>query len=114
MKEIIINIANDFTDTPGPRYIDEGNFSGELFRKKLLLKKYNLAKKNNLNLVIELDGAYGYPPSFLEEAFGGLVRETKDNPNTIKKIIKFTSKTRPQLIERIYEYIDGATDKKNG
>ena len=33
---ILINICNDFTDTPGARYRSEGDFSGEEFRETIL------------------------------------------------------------------------------
>jgi len=39
MQSIKINIARDFSPTPGPRYIHEGNNSGELFRKEILYPK---------------------------------------------------------------------------
>ena len=66
-----INIVKDFSDTPGGRTISEGEFSGELFREQLLLPKYTEA------IEIDFDGAFGYPPSFLDEAFGGLVKILK-------------------------------------
>lgn len=69
-----IIIAKDFSDTPGGRKISEGDFSGELFRQQLLLPKYEEAVKKNDKLEIDFDGAFGYPPSFLDEAFGGLVK----------------------------------------
>ncbi len=63
------NIARDFTDVPGPRYIKLGKFSGEKFRSVLIKL---LEEHEAIELV--LDGAEGYPSSFLEESFGGLVR----------------------------------------
>lgn len=72
-----INIVKDFSDTPGGRTISEGEFSGELFREQLLLPKYKEAIDKNEKLEIDFDGAFGYPPSFLDEAFGGLVKILK-------------------------------------
>ncbi len=68
-----IRICEDFTDTPGGRYITEGDFSGELFRNKILYPK--LQEANGDKLIVDFDGCYGFGTSFLEEAFGGLVRE---------------------------------------
>lgn len=68
MREIVI--ARDFTTFPGGRYIVNGKGSGELFRKEFLIPV--LEKSDRAR--VHLDGAVGYPSSFLEEAFGGLVR----------------------------------------
>ena len=74
---ININIAQDFSDAPGGRTIKEGPFSGEEFRRNILIPKYLEAKDTNQRLLINFDGAFGYSTSFLEESFGGLVRELK-------------------------------------
>lgn len=74
MKEICISIATDFTPTPGGRYARDGKWSGEEFRDSLVAPKLAEAKVLGAALVINLDGTAGYATSFLEEAFGGLVR----------------------------------------
>lgn len=104
----IINISKEFTTTPGPRYIYQGDKSGEQFRTEKLLPAYLNARKDGIFITIELDGVYGYPPSFLEESFGGLVRITKDSPEKIKKLLEFKCEARPYLKEKIYKYIDDA------
>lgn len=76
MENIIYSIANEFTKTPGPRGKKEGKKSGEEFLEKVLLPKFREAISKKIKLVIDLDGTYGYPPSFLDESFGGLVKET--------------------------------------
>lgn len=76
-QDIFLSIANDFTKTPGGRCREDGEFSGEQFRKELLAPKYLEAVRRNVKLVVDLDGVAGYATSFLEEAFGGLVREMK-------------------------------------
>jgi hypothetical protein len=70
MEKLII-IAQDFAVMPGGRKIQDGPFSGELFRKSIL----EPALRNDGTIVIDLDGVRGYGSSFLEEAFGGLVRD---------------------------------------
>jgi hypothetical protein len=69
-SEHMISVARDFSRTPGPRYVRQGNWSGEKFRKRLEeeLRQYE-------RVVVDLDGTRGYGSSFLDEAFGGLVRE---------------------------------------
>lgn len=72
-----IVIAEDFSNAPGARYESEGPNSGEKFRKELLLPNYLAAEKNGEKLEVNFDGCYGFATSFLEESFGGLIRELK-------------------------------------
>ncbi|MBQ6979659.1 MAG: STAS-like domain-containing protein [Clostridia bacterium] len=106
MEKIIINIAKDFSETPGPRYQKDGEFSGEEFREKVLVPKYNEAVEKKVKLEINLDGGYGYPPSFLEEAFGGLVR--KFGKEEVVKTLEFVSLEEPYLLETIQKYMEKA------
>ena len=106
---ISINISNDFSRTPGGRSIGEGSFSGEKFRKELLKPKFEQAKITNDILIVDLDGGYGYATSFLEEAFGGLARDTKDDD--VMKII-IHSAEEPALIDKIAEYMRDALKEK--
>lgn len=71
MSEIKINIADDFSKYPSGRVISDGPNSGERFRKEILLP----ALRKTGTIILILDGVNGYPSSFSEEAFGGLVRE---------------------------------------
>ncbi len=99
---MVINIAKEYTKTPGGRFIREGEFSGEDFRIKMLEPIYKEAQANNEQLTVILDGGYGYGSSFLEEAFGGLVRSLKD-PQISKIVI--VSEEEPKLIKDIKGYI---------
>lgn len=101
---IIINIAKDFSDTPGGRFIKEGPYSGELFRKDLLLPKYNEAKEKSEKLTINMDGCYGYASSFLDEAFGVLSKEFNDKE--IMDRIEIISNDEPGLRKRIEKLIE--------
>ena len=101
---ININIAKEYSNTPGSRYRFEGKFSGEDFRETLLLPRLLEAEKNDDLLEINLDGGYGYATSFLEEAFGGLVRRLKRKDFTYR--ISFISQDEPSLIDEIWKYID--------
>ena len=102
---ITINIATDYTKTPGGRFISEGEYSGQDFREKVLKPKFLQALENNDQLTVILDGGYGYATSFLEEAFGGLAREMRNSK--IKDII-IISEEEPQLISKIQQYIADA------
>ena len=100
---MIIRIATDFTETPGARYRNEGDFSGEEFRESILEPKFLEAKNKGEQLTIDLDGGYGYPTSFLEEAFGGLAR--KHGVASVLETLVFVSRDEPSLIDEIQEYI---------
>lgn len=102
-----INVATDFSETPGGRYIKEGQYSGELFRRDILLPRYKQAVIDNEKLIINLDDCYGYATSFLEEAFGGLVRELKTR--NIMPNIEFISEDEPGLIDLIKKYVGEAS-----
>ena len=107
-----INICKDYTDTPGGRYISQGAFSGEDVRNKLLKPKYLEAIEKNEKLKIDLDGGYGYGSSFLEEAFGGLIRDLDEDYKQALEIIQIKSNDEPSLIEDITKYIKDAIAKK--
>ena len=96
---IKINIAKEFTDTPGGRFKKDGKFSGEEFREEILIP---LSEKNE-KILIDLDGGYGYPTCFLEEAFGGLAR--KFGSKKVLKTLEFKSDEEPLLITEIISYI---------
>lgn len=96
---IKINIAKDFSEIPGGRYKNESAFSGEEFRENILKIKLEEAQKKNDIIEVELDGCYGYPSSFLDEAFGGLVRE--NNGDDVLKYFKFISEDQPGLVTKI-------------
>ena len=102
-----INIAKEFTVHPGPRYPHQGQGSGEEFREKHLKPKFEAACKDGKRLVVELDGVeFGYPTSFLEEAFGGLAREF--GIDRVQNVLKFRSGAEPMLEVEIRHYIKNA------
>lgn len=106
MKDVTINIADDYAKTPGGRHIHEGKFSGEDFRETLLKPTVVKAIEQEFKVIVVLDGGFGYAPSFLEEAFGGLIRELKDE--RILNIISVISEEEPSLIEDIKKYMTEA------
>ncbi|MBU2949709.1 STAS-like domain-containing protein [Tamlana agarivorans] len=101
MELIKINLAKDFSKTPGSRYEKEGKFSGELFRKTILAPAIKEAIKNNNKVEINLDGTAGYGTSFLEEIFGGLIREDKISYVELKKRLSIISEEEDYLLEDI-------------
>lgn len=103
----VIDVARDFSEYPGARYERLGPGSGEAFRKQLLIKRLESLGDRDA-LVIRLDGTKGYGSSFLEEAFGGAVRE---GCRFDKDRVKFVSEDR-SLVQEIWEYIDQAEKRR--
>ena len=103
---LVINIAKDFSETPGARSREDGKYSGEEFREEVLLPKFLEAKEKKEKLLIDFDGGYGYLISFLEEAFGGLAR--KLGSKEVLQILEFKSDEELALIDRVKTYIENA------
>lgn len=107
---MIVNIAEDFSRVPAGRYHPkDGNRTGERFRDEILKK---FLRGNEDKITINLDGAVGYPSSFLEEAFGGLVRD--GFPYEVLKqrlAITTTEPRKKRYIDQIWQYIQEAKDK---
>ena len=97
-----IDIGKNFSRYPAGRFKTDGPFNGELFRDDFLIPELI----NNQHIIIELDDTAGYGSSFLEEAFGGLVRKGITSEK-IKELIIFHSEDEI-LIEEINDYIDDA------
>jgi STAS-like domain of unknown function (DUF4325) len=70
----MISIATDYSTSPAGRTPADGPFNGQRFRDSILAPALREAINQNAVLVVDLDGAFSYSSSFLEEAFGGLVR----------------------------------------
>lgn len=106
-----IRVAKDFSDSVGGRYRDEGEYSGQEFREDLLKPKLEEALANKEKLIIDFDGGYGYPTSFLEEAFGGLVRSGL-NKDLISRTLELKSVDNPKIINRVLNYIEEAKNNE--
>lgn len=71
MKNIVI--AKEFSRTPFGRYTTDSPNSAERFRRELLVPAL---KGEDSQIVVDFRGiALGVGSSFLEEAFGGLIRK---------------------------------------
>lgn len=102
----MIKKVSDYTIIPGGRYVTDGKFSGEEFRNTVLKPLLEEAIEKKEKLTIDLDDTYGYPSSFLEEAFGGLAREFTSE--LVLKTIELVSEDDPFEIERIVKYVKEA------
>ena len=88
------SIATQFSRVPSARNEGEGKYSGISLRK-----------------IIYLDGTAGYGTSFLEEVFGGLIREEKLDYSEVCKTLEIISDEEPELKEECWEYIKDAYEK---
>jgi hypothetical protein len=105
----IIFIAKDYSETPAGRYLTDGNYSGQRFRDEFLCPALN--DKNNETVEVNLDDTLGFGSSFLEEAFGGLIREHNMDLSDLKKRIIITS-SRPLYKNRVWQYLEDAQLEK--
>jgi hypothetical protein len=101
-----ISIAKDFSDAPWGRTPDDGDYCGANFRDQQLFP----ALERNEKVVVSLDGVEGLGSSFMDEAFGGLVRRRNLTAKQLKaKLVVETTEPRLELYVRlIWEYIDEA------
>lgn len=99
----LISISKEFSEFPAGRFIEDGPFSGERFRDDLLAP----ALKEFDQVTVNIDGTLGFGSSFLEEAFGGLIRVHKFSINELnsKLIIVGSMDTYKR---RIWSYIQSA------
>lgn len=100
MNTVTINIASQFSRYPAGRYKADGPYSGEAFRDDFLIPKL---RQSDTRIVVQLDGARGLASSFLEEAFGGLVR-AGFGPELLHDRLVLESNDA-SLINEIEEYI---------
>lgn len=108
MADLMLKIAKDFSRCPGARYRTEGDFSGEEFRSEYLAPKIREALEEGVKLVIDLDGSAGYSTAFIEESFGGLIRNDGFSLDDLKNVFEFISNEDPSYIDDIEAYIDHA------
>jgi hypothetical protein len=100
---ITVNIANDFTRYPSGRYKKNGNTSGEAFRERFLEEPLSRGE----SILVEFDGTIGYGSSFLEEAFGGLVRKLSIPKATLNDNLQLKA-ADISIVSEVREYIDDA------
>lgn len=108
MTHKTISIAEEYSKTPAGRYYTDGSYTGERFRNELLYP----ALVENDEVEINLDNTLGYGSSFLEEAFGGLIREKGMSINELQTKLKITS-SRKLYFNRIWQYLNDAQSEQN-
>lgn len=103
---IMVSIASNFTRFPSGRYKRNGETSGEGFRERFL----EAPLQRGEHVTVDLDGTVGYGSSFLEEAFGGVVRHLHLKADYVLSHLTIKS-TDPELVNEVRQYIVEASDK---
>jgi hypothetical protein len=107
-----IKIATDYSETPLGRFPEDGKFNGTRFREEFL--RPELEKQDKVE--VDIDGVEGYGSSFLEEAFGGLVRKGYFTPASLKHKLEITFKDSDFKMygDLIWKYINEAKKEEGG
>lgn len=108
-KTIYYSIAKQYTKLPGTR--DRGPHSGKDFREKVLKELVTKAISEEAKFVIDLAGTHGFAPSFLEESFGGLIREGYFTKDQLLEVLEVKCDEMPLYAEKVIEFIKCATKK---
>lgn len=98
-----VNVVTDFSRFPAGRFKTDGDYSGEAFRDDILLN----ALRSSAHVTVELDGTAGYGSSFLDEAFGGLVRKHKFTASDLHERLTIVSSDE-SLVNEVWEYINSS------
>lgn len=104
-----IDLATQFSPYPSGRYPTDGKFNGQTFREEVLvpaLKGASAADK----LFINIDGVRTFGSSFLEEAFGGIVRNGELSREELKQRLEVVcTKAHLRIFkDSILTYIENA------
>ncbi|MCY9815177.1 STAS-like domain-containing protein [Aeromonas caviae] len=102
MMSITIDVGTKFSRSPLGRYYSDGNSNGTRFREEVL--KPELIKSDESITLDFSNVSIGVGSSFLEEAFGGLVRDGFD-ADELKRRIKIVGgmAAYPSQFERFVE-----------
>jgi hypothetical protein len=103
---MIISVAQAFSPYPAGRFRTDGPYSGEAFREDILVP----ALRTGEAVTVHLSGTSGYGSSFLEEAFGGLVRNGYFTADELHKKLKIEAGSSVYEVykRRVQSYINRA------
>ena len=111
-KDMILDIAEVFSRAPVGRLREDSNNSGQRFREEWLRPKIEEAMKQGEKLEVLFGGLKGVSTSFMEEAFGGLVREEGLSYEQLKGILELTTSKRQfrPYIKNAWRYMREASE----
>ncbi|SIQ14340.1 STAS-like domain-containing protein [Marinobacterium stanieri] len=106
-----ISVVNDFNPRPYGRYYEDGEGSGQAFREKLMAP----ALREFDTVHIDLNGYNRYGRSFLDEAFGGLIREEGFTKSELDEKLSYAHDLVKSIEDTITDRIEAAArDCSNG
>ncbi len=100
----LIKVSEDFSMDVSGRFDKDGDYSAEEFRNMHLAP----ALKKHDKVTVDLDGVYTCGSSFLEESFGGLIREAGLTFEEIDRKLTVISKDDASYIDEINMYLRDA------
>lgn len=100
---VTVNVIRDFNPKPYGRYPTDGEGCGENFRKFLAPLLRNHKRVN-----VILDGYNRYGRSFLDEAFGGLIREEGFTHSELKEKLRYSHSLVKSIVLVIDERLEAA------
>ncbi|TDE52729.1 STAS-like domain-containing protein [Flavobacterium sp. GT3P67] len=109
IKDTLV-IALEFKDNPGARDREDGPNSGQEFLEDVFLTRFNKAIEEDYLMLVDLDGVWGYPSSFVSGSFGKLSMER--GSEILLKHLRFKSDKNPVRIDKILNEIKNPTPKK--
>ncbi len=118
-RMMIIDLAKRFSAYPSGRVPVDGSNNGEKFREDFLvpaIQKIKEAGEPSAVLTVDIDGVRSFGSSFLEEAFGGLIRKTKYDPAWVVSVLKIkcTQDHLKMYHDSINEYVQDALKSRHG
>jgi hypothetical protein len=114
MTEIEINVVKDFHPKPYGRDPEDSPgcelTCGKKFREEHLAPALDKAIAENAHVTVDLTGYNRYGRSFLDEAFGGLIRESGFSGKDVKDRITYKHDHLKTIISIINDRIEAAID----
>ncbi len=104
----VISVATQYSTEPAGRFPEDGEFNGQRFREAFLVP----ALAQNSRVCVDFDGTEGYGSSFLEEAFGGLVRRAGFKVEELRERLEIRSTEDPSVVDEIWGYVADAKPEK--
>ncbi len=86
MNNRMIIAVKDFSSYPAGREELDGPYNGSKFRESILLPELLESIRKNGRLVVSFNGVKSFSTSFLEEAFGGLMRSSAFKDSKFSKL----------------------------
>ncbi|GEK12664.1 STAS-like domain-containing protein [Aliivibrio fischeri] len=99
----IINVVKDFNSKPYGRYEEDGLGAGVYFRQ-ILAKEL----RDNTTVKVVLTGYNRYGRSFIDEAFGGLIREDGFTKSELDKKLSYEHSDVKSIESLIADRIEAA------